>query len=533
MTTPNFFAETQSPLLKVAAQVGMRQIARLIACGDITKYAFDMGGVTRTLGKAAPVVSDLAKSPVGILGGIGAATGGLSGALQAEQGHRLEGAGRGALVGGLSGAAVGGLLRGPKGATLPASGDSAAAAAHAHANAMGPGGLWEPGAYVPPTRVQSAVADKATSAGKRRAAVHKAVSAPSAEQTLNIRQMSGGKIDPQELAAKMVKQGARAGLRQIAKLVQGGNLAKADQLARAPGVLKATAAGSQIKHLGQGSEGVASLVAHPEHGVAVRKLYDPQGIASPELIARKAQAGRAMGANPAVAQFKGEAATPHGAGQMHFSEYVQGGKTPFAAGSAAENAAVRQTKADTLRGLRGAGFRNSQDIRQGNMVFDANKQRFRTVDYIPGKSGEFQKGLAGDTENVIRTTGEGRKLFNQAGLEGGHTPAPQLMQQMLGGKAPPVTPTPAGPRLTHSQVMARLGQPGAAPPVNTPAQAAGTAVSAPRARRASNPGMAPTMPAPAAAPGIAKTMPAPGTAKTMPAPALGTARTMPTMPAMR
>ena len=536
MTTPNFFAETQSPLLKVAAQVGMRQIARLVACGGITKYALEMGGVTRTLAKVRPAVSELAGSPVGILGGMGAATGGLSGALQAEEGHRLEGAGRGALVGGLSGAAVGGLLRGPKSAPLPSSGDSAAAAAHAQANAMGPGGLWEGSAHPPPTRVYPAPGGRETSVGKRRAAGHKAVSSePVAEPTLNIRQVSGGKLDPQVLAAKMVKQGARAGLRQITKLVQGGNLAKADQLARAPGVLKATAAGSQIKHLGQGSEGVASLVAHPEHGVAVRKLYDPQGIASPELIARKAQVGKALGANPAVAQFKGEAATPHGGGQMHFSEYVPGGKTPFAAGSAAENAAVRQTKADTLRGLRGVGFKG-EDIRHGNMVFDANKQRFRTVDYIPSRRGEFLPRASGRPDNVLpHPTATGQVLFGSTGENA--TPKAQLMQQMLGGKSSAPAASPGGPKLTHTQLMARLGEQQAPGMASRAPVQGGTAVTSP-ARAV------PTPKAPGTSIGTAvlglqgqKGLAAPALARTMPAPAVppvsGTAKTMLAPPVAR
>jgi hypothetical protein len=59
-------------------------------------------------------------------------------------------------------------------------------------------------------------------------------------------------------------------------MVQQGNVAGASALAKAPGVLKPSVAGSQIRQLGRGSEGMATLVAHPQHGVAVRKMYDPR-----------------------------------------------------------------------------------------------------------------------------------------------------------------------------------------------------------------------------------------------------------------
>jgi len=59
------------------------------------------------------------------------------------------------------------------------------------------------------------------------------------------------------------KLAARRGLKEIRKLLSMGHGGAADSLARRAGVLKPSAAGSQIKQLGSGAEGVASLVAHP------------------------------------------------------------------------------------------------------------------------------------------------------------------------------------------------------------------------------------------------------------------------------
>lgn len=227
------------------------------------------------------------------------------------------------------------------------------------------------------------------------------------------------------------KTAARAGLRQIGRMVQQGNLAGASSLAKAPGVLKPSAAGSQIRHLGAGSEGLATLVAHPEHGVAVRKLYDPQGLATPEMIQRKEVAGRAVGANPNVAQFYGSAQTPQG-GTMHFSEFVspQGphaqpgvarpGMGPLAPAQAqaqaARSAAVERARQGTVKAVAGSGqgFSGAMDVRDANMVWDGQSGRFKTIDYMPTRRGEFYQPGKGQP-NTYRDPATGHS-FDASGM---------------------------------------------------------------------------------------------------------------------
>lgn len=255
---------------------------------------------------------------------------------------------------------------------------------------------------------------------------------------------------------ELSKIAARRGLKEIAKLVSGGNLSKATQLAKTPGVLKATnMAGSAIKDLGQGSEGLATLVAHPQHGVSVRKLYDPKGMASQELIKRKEMAGKAIGANPHVAQFHGTAQTPHGQGTMHFNEYVPqtanptpkpaGGPTPENRAAMENLPGVRQAKAQTIRANRAAGFSGgAADVRYGNMVEHAPGQ-FKTIDYMPAQRGDFHstKGT-GLQSNVLSPSPTGRTLLNPNQSMGG-TSSVDLKRTMLGGKAPaPSTYSGAG-----------------------------------------------------------------------------------------
>lgn len=256
----------------------------------------------------------------------------------------------------------------------------------------------------------------------------------------------------------MWKSAARAGLRQIARMVQGGNIAGASALARTPGVLKPSAAGSQIRHLGQGSEGIASLVAHPEHGVAVRKLYDPKGMATPEMIRRKEEVGRAV-RSPDVAQFYGSAPTPHGDSSMHFSEFVSP-QGPHAApqGRVSTELAVNRARQGTIRSIAGSGlgYSGAQDIRKANMVWDGSTGRMKSVDYMPSRRGEFYQlssdqkslydpatkaralvpeGSTGDLRRLMAPTDRGQGLIRPGETAAG---SGQLTGSLLGGR-------PAGP----------------------------------------------------------------------------------------
>jgi hypothetical protein len=121
---------------------------------------------------------------------------------------------------------------------------------------------------------------------------------------------------------ELVKTSARAGLKLIRRLIQGGDVAKAERLALTPGVIKKTRAGSEIKDLGRGMEGVSTLVAHPKKGIAVRKIYDPQGVSKPKMIQRKEELARAL-PSPSLPAFYGSAKAK-GGHTMHFSEFVPG-----------------------------------------------------------------------------------------------------------------------------------------------------------------------------------------------------------------
>lgn len=165
-------------------------------------------------------------------------------------------------------------------------------------------------------------------------------------------------------ATELEKRAARAGLKMIRRLLRGveptaANMAKAERLALTPGVLRKTRQGAQIRQLGEGSEGIATLVAHPKKGITVRKLYDPAGsaggsaasnqevqtvayrkakgtptpaagraqgsggVASQKLIDRKAQFAKEMQGAAGLPRFHGEAVTASGK-PMHFAEYVPG-----------------------------------------------------------------------------------------------------------------------------------------------------------------------------------------------------------------
>ncbi len=119
------------------------------------------------------------------------------------------------------------------------------------------------------------------------------------------------------------KIAARAGLRRIAQMVSQGNVAGANRLATTPGVLKKTMAGSQIKQLGAGFEGVSTLTAHPKRGLEVRKVFDPMGIAGPGSIQNRERLGTALQHNQDLAQFRGAHDTPGGL-RAHRYEYVPG-----------------------------------------------------------------------------------------------------------------------------------------------------------------------------------------------------------------
>lgn len=260
------------------------------------------------------------------------------------------------------------------------------------------------------------------------------------------------------------KHAARRGLEIIRNLVRSGapeKLTKANTLAKTPGVLKPSIAGSQLRDLGQGSEGVATLVAHPEHGISVRKLYDPQGVASPEMIQRKHLAGVQLGKEPSIAHHYAESATPRGGGKIHHNEFVpDGGKI-----SLDQADAVEQQASSAI--VKKTPFDMPLDIRQGNMVMDARTNKPRVVDFMPMREGEIAIGSPG--HNAITPTPQARGLFNpnmrdfalgqglpkEVASRVGSQQSAHLKQTFLGRKA--VT-TPAVTQSSQIKMLSEHGQ---------------------------------------------------------------------------
>lgn len=202
-------------------------------------------------------------------------------------------------------------------------------------------------------------------------------------------------------------------------MVGAGHGEQAAALARKPGVLKPTPHGHQVRDIGKGSEGLATLTAGPEHGLAVRKTYDPKGIASPELIARKEQAGRAIGANPHVAQFHGSTQGTGGT-TAHTMEYVQG-KEPTV--SPQSHVAMNAARKGIAKGMRQAGFAGAADVRPANMI-QTPQGHIKAVDYLPSQKGEFATGNQRAQLNKQMVAQGQRPLGKNIQLEGsaGRTP---------------------------------------------------------------------------------------------------------------
>lgn len=194
------------------------------------------------------------------------------------------------------------------------------------------------------------------------------------------------------------KTAARAGMRLIQQAMGRGDMAAANRLARAPGVIKASPGGSQIRQLGKGSEGASTLVADPEHGIAARKLYaGGDSLSTDYAIKQKERAGIAMGKNPHTAEFYGARKAPGGA-QMHFTEFVQGtpvkqpdfriAKVDDPVRGIQADPAARAAAAGHQKAVRAAGFGGAADVRGANMIRQPDGN-VKVVDSMPYRKGHM------------------------------------------------------------------------------------------------------------------------------------------------
>lgn len=253
-------------------------------------------------------------------------------------------------------------------------------------------------------------------------------------------------------AAAMDKYAARRALKEIRSAVGAGDMARANRIATTPGALSEGAGrfGSQIKDLVSakniGGEGLPTLVAHPQHGVAVRKLYDPAGGAfSAEMVKRKEQLANMPGAAKLLGTGVSQQGTP-----MHFNEFVQGREVTRAMRAA--DPKLDQAYGVSLRAAKRyagqQGFK-LRDMREANAIATP-EGKVKFVDNLPYKPSEVEslsnplvRQIRAKHPNMVITTDAANGLRQPIpGYQG--APAKQNLagfkQRMLGQPAAPVAP---------------------------------------------------------------------------------------------
>ena len=291
---------------------------------------------------------------------------------------------------------------------------------------------------------------------------------------------------------ELQKIAARKGLKLIRQLFAKGTpetLAKAERLAITPGVLKKTQAGSQVKHLGSGMEGVSTMTAHPKRGLEVRKVIDPSGISGKGMVHSREQAGKALQHSSDVAQFRGARTTPGGLREQRFAYAPGAGAQTMptkrvAMGTGAMANPTRRAAAQMKRlKLQGAqkGF-GIQDLHADNMMTGPGGSK--AVDFIAVPSAKTPANFANQA-NLARArraqemADKGIKSSYQAYLESPRRPG-KVMARAYGK---------AAPQRMQRSVRREIA------PRSVPAQSTtmSTAIKSPKAMRAARPAQA-TMP---------------------------------------
>jgi hypothetical protein len=160
---------------------------------------------------------------------------------------------------------------------------------------------------------------------------------------------------------KIAAQRARTEARRAAAA---GDMAKADRIMTAPGVVSERSTGVPVRTIGQGNEGLAELAYHPSinNGQAmVKKTFNPQAeLYSSDMIANKARVGQAMNGDPNFAKFYGEGQTAVGT-PIHYNEFIAG-ERPHRGSVAIDEGLMARDRAEARTGLQLA------DVRRGNML---------------------------------------------------------------------------------------------------------------------------------------------------------------------
>jgi hypothetical protein len=184
-------------------------------------------------------------------------------------------------------------------------------------------------------------------------------------------------------ADELSKLAARAGLKLIRKMVESGDLEKANRFAKTPGLLRpldpdlairegkmllhrGRNPGHQIKHLGSGNERLSTLVADPQHGIVVRSAHlGDNAVTVPAQMDLKAELGRKLreAGDTSSARHLEEFRGPAG-DRMHLNEYIPGVKPAHAPGS---EMAVAKARRAYQEAAQKAGY-NVGDLHGGNIL---------------------------------------------------------------------------------------------------------------------------------------------------------------------
>lgn len=275
----------------------------------------------------------------------------------------------------------------------------------------------------------------------------------------------------------LLKFAATRAHKEILKSMQSGDMARANRLATTPGLLtdspRAQQLGHQLKDLGRGGEGLATAVAHPTHGAAARKIFDPTaGVYSPTIVKRKEQLG---GNVEGAAKLLGTSQTQHGT-PVHFNEYVPGKQvTRDMMLDPAFAQKFEQAKARTQASGRQQG-RELHDLRPANamrtpqgdvkfvdtMPFNRDEVLHPSVERAHRESGRMR-------ENQLPLSGKGVDLLPNMGDTRPGTSTPQFKQYMLGGKPPTGTHHSTFAAL-NTMAPTPTAAPGPLPPQTMPPQ---------------------------------------------------------------
>lgn len=215
---------------------------------------------------------------------------------------------------------------------------------------------------------------------------------------------------------KTSAQKARSVARNLAGSGGAENMARAQQIMSAPGVVPSTSGGVPFKTLGKGGEGLAELAQHPQNGMEVKKTFNPQGgVYSPEVADRKAQIGPELNSNPDFAKFYGADRTTQGT-PVHHNEFVQG-QRPSASESRGADFEAMKGRAETAGRATGHEL---LDIRGANTMKTPDGQ-MKIIDHMPMRPNEAlpqaQRNalVSAGHESVLPITQEGHNLFPNAG----------------------------------------------------------------------------------------------------------------------